>query len=111
MMTKMETKTETQLGSLASQINVNQNKWDDGQEEMKAHIGSLSPRMDGHHDEMMAIMKACIGATEACLEKREPTPEEIEVVAEHQEIPNEQHAVETIGALADRSGDRQPAVG
>jgi hypothetical protein len=32
---------------------------------------------------MMAIMKACLGATEAYLEKREANPKEMEAVAEH----------------------------
>jgi hypothetical protein len=35
----------------------------------------------------------------------------MEAVGEHQEVPNEEAAVETIGALEDRSGDRRPAVG
>jgi hypothetical protein len=33
-----------------------------------------------------------------------------EAVAEHQGVPNEEAAVETIGALEDRSGDQQPVV-
>jgi hypothetical protein len=36
-----------------------------------------------------------------CLEKREEHPEEIEVIMEHQEVPNEGATVETIGALVD----------
>jgi hypothetical protein len=31
-----------------------------------------------------------------------------EVVAEHQQVPNEEAAVETIGAPEDRYGDQQP---
>jgi hypothetical protein len=51
----------------------------------------MEAKMDAHHEEMMAIMKADrkdmktgLGVTEACLLK--PTPEEMEAVAEHQEV-------------------------
>jgi hypothetical protein len=47
---------------------------------------------------------------EACLEKREPTHEGIDAVAEHQEVPNEKATVEIIGATKDQSGDQQPAL-
>jgi hypothetical protein len=77
------------------------------------------------------VTEACREVTEACLEKtaatrkawQEPVKFEIETeleemnatesraVAEHQEIPNDEAAVETIGALEDRSGDQQSAVG
>jgi hypothetical protein len=77
-------------------------------------------------------------ATEACLEKTEAmmnacqepgrseiktgleemkatdlevSTEEIEAVAELQEVPSEKAAVETVGALKDRSGDQLPTVG
>lgn len=58
-------------------------------------------------------MKARLGATEAevkiGLEGIKAT--EPDVAAEHHEIPNEQTAVETIGALEGRSGDQRPAGG
>jgi hypothetical protein len=38
-------------------------------------------------------------------------PEEIEAVATHQEDPNEEAAVETVGARVDRSGGKRSAVG
>jgi hypothetical protein len=47
---------------------------------------------------------------EACLVKMEANPEEIKSVAEHQEVPNEEVAVEMIGALKNRSGNRHLAV-
>jgi hypothetical protein len=40
----------------------------------------------------------------------EANPEEKEAVAKQQEVSNEEAAVETIGALKDRSGDRRLAV-
>jgi hypothetical protein len=41
----------------------------------------------------------------------EANPEEKESLAEHQEVPNEEASVETIGALDDKYGDRHLAVG
>jgi hypothetical protein len=39
--------------------------------------------------------------TKDCLEKREANTGEIEAIAEHQEVPNEEAAVETSGAVED----------
>jgi hypothetical protein len=55
-------KMETQIGNLASQMNVNQNKWDNGHEERKAQVGSLASWMDAYLEEMKAWQtetKAC----------------------------------------------------
>jgi hypothetical protein len=40
----------------------------------------------------------------------EENPEEMKSVAEHQEVPKEEAAIEMIGALKDRSVDRRLAV-
>jgi hypothetical protein len=48
--------------------------------------------------------------TEAYLEIMEENPEDIKDVAEHQEVPNQEAAVENIGALANRSWDQRPLV-
>jgi hypothetical protein len=53
-------------------------------------------------------MMACQEVMEACLESKEPTPMEVNVVAE---VPKEEVEVETIGALEDRYGDQHLAVG
>jgi hypothetical protein len=49
--------------------------------------------------------------TKTCLVKVEANPEEKETVAEQREVPKEEAAVETIGALKKRYGDRHLAVG
>jgi hypothetical protein len=61
----------------------------------------------------MPTLKSCLGATEAEIEPglEEIMATESDAVAEHQEVPNGQAAVETIGALEDRSGDKRPAGG
>jgi hypothetical protein len=40
----------------------------------------------------------------------ESNPGEIEAIVEHQKIPNKEAAVETVGALKDRSRDQELAV-
>jgi hypothetical protein len=50
-------------------------------------------------------MMACHEAMEAYPEKMKANPKEMESVAEHQDVPNEEAAVETIVALQDRYGN------
>jgi hypothetical protein len=53
-------------------------------------------------------MKAML---DACLEKMKANPGELQSVAMHQKVPNEEAMVETIGALEEQYGDRHLAVG
>jgi hypothetical protein len=53
---------------------------------------------------------ACQEATEAYLERKEPTPVKMANVVAHSKILKEEAAVETIGALEDRYGDQNLAV-
>jgi hypothetical protein len=50
-------------------------------------------------------------ATDACLESKEPTSEEIESLVVHEEVRKEEAAVEPIAALKKRLGDWNLAVG
>jgi hypothetical protein len=54
---------------------------------------------------------ACQEATETCLESNEPTSLEVDSVVVHQEVPKEEVAMDTFGALKKRHGDRHLAVG
>jgi hypothetical protein len=56
-------------------------------------------------------MTACQEAMEACLESKEPTLVEVESVAMHEEVPKEEAALKTVGALKKRYGDRHLAIG
>jgi hypothetical protein len=56
----------------------------------------MKAEMEAHQETMMAITKAGL--------------EEMKSVAENQEVPKEEAAVETVGAL-DRNADRHLAVG
>jgi hypothetical protein len=60
---------------------------------------------------MMARMDFQVKKMETCIEKTEAkdfeaNPEEIESKSEHQEVPNEEAAVETIRAQEDLSEDQ-----
>jgi hypothetical protein len=100
----MMAEMKTQIGSLAS-------KWDVIAYKMEA-------KMDDNQEEIIkAITGACRGAPEACgrkteafLEKKKSAPEETEVVAEPQEVPEGATDEETIGAAKDLSRDRHLAV-
>jgi hypothetical protein len=52
-------------------------------------------------------MKAFWEVTEAYPEKMEPNPEPMKSTVEHQEVPKQEAAVKTIGALEDQYGDHQ----
>jgi hypothetical protein len=76
----------------------------DDQEKMMA-------KMEVNHEEIMAIMGADQGETKVYPKKREIFPEEIQVVAERRKVPNEEAAMEPLGALKDRYGKGPLAVG
>jgi hypothetical protein len=48
---------------------------------------------------------------EVCLEKKEQSPEGIESNSEHQEVPKEEAAMKTVGALKDKYGRRHLDMG
>jgi hypothetical protein len=70
---------------------------------MKAQVGSLVSWIEANQQEMIAKMDAWVGKLEANQDKSD-------AVAKHQEVPNEEASVETIGALQDRHGDQHLAV-
>jgi hypothetical protein len=61
--------------------------------------------------EMVAEMDTRLEVAEACIGKLEANRETSETVEEHQEVPDEYVALETVGAQENRSRDREPAVG
>jgi hypothetical protein len=69
--------------------------------DLRTQIGCLASRMDSHHEELKARMYANL---------EQMTTTESEAVSEHQKVPNENAAMEKIGALEDRYGDQHLAV-
>jgi hypothetical protein len=68
---------------------------------MVAIMEKFEAKMMAKMDAWIEELKAYLGVTEACLEKREPTPEEMEAVVEHQKVPEGATHEETIGATGD----------
>jgi hypothetical protein len=91
--------TKQMLECLLAEMKVIQRKMDATDHERKAH-----------HEEMMAKMDAWRGVTPACLEE-EPAPEETEVVAKSQEVPEGATDEGAIGVTDDRSRNLRLAVG
>jgi hypothetical protein len=73
---------------------------------------SPASRIEANQREMIAKMIAWIEGTEACVGKLKANREKCDAVAKHQEVPNEESTVETIGALTGRPiWDQHLAVG
>jgi hypothetical protein len=102
--------------------------------DMKTGTDALVSRMDAQRERTQycrEATEACLGKTEARIEVgQEPreadsktglegmkttdfeaNPGETEAVTARQEVPDDEAAIETIGALNDRSGNQRPAVG
>jgi hypothetical protein len=90
----------SQEGMMA-ELKAIQHKWDAIEHERKAHHEEMRAEMDAWHG----------GVTHACLEKKEPAPEETETVAEPEEVPERATEQETIEAAEDRTGEQRLAVG
>jgi hypothetical protein len=61
-------------------------------------------------EKVEAMRDACLGKMKACLDSKEPTPMEMSI-AVHEEVPKEEAAVETFGALKQQYGDWHLLVG
>jgi hypothetical protein len=84
-------------------------------EEMRAIMNAYYEKMDAYYkkrdayyEKMIAIIKEGLGRAE---DKRKPTPEETEAVAEPREVPEGATGEETIEATDDRSRDLRLAAG
>jgi hypothetical protein len=81
------------------------------QEEIKVKMDAHQERMEANKNAWRKEKTAYRKVTKACLERKEPTLEDMTNIAAHPEKSNEEAAVETIGALEDRYGARHLATG
>jgi hypothetical protein len=106
---------KVQIGGLASKMEADQEKMDPIEQNMMAKMDAMQAMMDSQVEETMAWlgeMKACQGVTPACLEEEEePAPEETEVVAKSQEVPEGETDEEANRVAEDRSRNLRLAVG
>jgi hypothetical protein len=130
IMKEWMTKMMAKMDSNQERTDAAQREMKASQEEMMAKMETSEERTDASLEEMKAIirsgqeemikaitgacreaMEACEGVTHACLEEKEPAPEETGVVSEPQEVPEGATDAETIGATENRSRDLRLAVG
>jgi hypothetical protein len=76
---------------------------------MEACLGKTEARIETSHEQIDTEINTGLEEVEAM--DLEANSEETEAVVEWQEIPNEEAAVGTIGALEDQHGDRHLAIG
>jgi hypothetical protein len=81
----------------------------------KELLKEMLAKIEAHHERMMARMNSQLEKMEACLGKTgdidlEASPEEIMFEVEHEEVPKEAVAVETLGARKKQYGDRHSDV-
>jgi hypothetical protein len=81
------------------------------QKRPEAKIEASSEKLEALREKMLTGQKEMKALLVACIDKMEANAEEIKSVAENQEVSNEEAAVETVGALEDRYGNRYLAVG
>jgi hypothetical protein len=122
MMEHLMTRLKAQIGSLATRMDVNKaeakREREADKEELKAsQEGMMSKidKMDANQHDMGAAIRSgheemFKAITEACLEKKESTPEETGAVAEPQTVPEGTMDKEAIRAAMDRSRNLRLAV-
>jgi hypothetical protein len=109
-MQQMAESVVAKMDASPAAMKANQAKTDANIKEVKEDIKTNPAKMDCHHEKLMTIMKAgkhkteamreaCLEKTEVCLERKEPTPVEIESVAIVEEVPKVEAAVETARSL------------
>jgi hypothetical protein len=92
-------------------MDIHQTRTETVQEEIIAKMNAHQERLGGSINAWRKDTTACQEATEACLESKEPTSLKVESIAVHEEVPKEEAAVETFGALKKRHGDWHLAIG
>jgi hypothetical protein len=102
MLAKVKTNQDT-LATMKAKLYSNQEETKTDQERMEAKIAANYEKVEVLRNKMWTSQEEMKAMLEA-------NPEEIKCVAEDQEVPNELAAVEMIGALKDRSGDRHLTV-
>jgi hypothetical protein len=85
-----------------------------GQAEMRSTANAFQEKMDtwiaNMRDDRKETM-SCQLTTEACLESKEPNPEDMESEVEHREVPTEEAAVKSSGTMKKRHRGRHLAAG
>jgi hypothetical protein len=100
------------LVGATEKMDANQAKMDTKPKEMK---DEMLVKMEAHHERMMARMDSQLEKMEVCLgntgaKDLEANPKETECEVKHEEVPKEEAAVESFGALKEWYRDQHLAV-
>jgi hypothetical protein len=89
---------------MLAKMGINQAKTEAAQEEINAKMDMHKERMEAaiHSMRHSEETTACQETTEACLEYKEPTSEEMKSGAVHREVLKEHAAVKPVGGLGKR---------
>jgi hypothetical protein len=98
----MQQKMDANQKEMKENIKINQAKADANLKEIRAIQEHRKEEMMAGMDSKLENMDACLGRTETT--DQEANPEEKEYEAEHEEVPKEEAAVKTVGALKKRLG-------
>jgi hypothetical protein len=96
---------------MKAEIRINNEKFEVLRGTLGARINIHQSRTKANQRETIAKMGAWIEGTKVCVGRLEANREKSDAVAEHQEVPNEEAEVETVGALKGRYEDQHLAVG
>jgi hypothetical protein len=109
-MNVMQEKTEASLKEIKTEIRTNNEKFEVLQDALVARINIHQSRTQTKR-ETRAKMDAWTEKTEVCVGKLEANREKSDTVAEHQEVPNEEAEVKTVGDRRGRYEDQHLVVG
>jgi hypothetical protein len=104
LLAEIRTNQERMEAKLGAEIKTIQEKMGNIQGEMKSQMGSLASQIEANQKEMIVKVVAWIDGMDASQEKSD-------TIVEHQEVPNKEATVESIGALVDQYGDLHLAIG
>jgi hypothetical protein len=118
--TQAETKTDRE--EMLARTDANQERMNEslreeiksGQAEMRSTVCAIVGKMDASIAEMKDEQRetmACQVRTEACLDSKEPNPEDMESEVEHREVPTEEAAVKSSRTMKKWHRDRHLAPG
>lgn len=98
MLECLQTEGRTNREELGASQGLRKGEMRAGQELLKEEMRA---KLDAHQERMTAKMIYWIEGMEAYVGKLETSPENLDAVAEHQEVHKEEAMVEAIGALED----------
>jgi hypothetical protein len=110
LLAKVRKFQEETLAEIKTNQLVMREKMDSVKEKVIAKMNARQERMEASMNACREGNKACLKKTAVCLERKEPTPEDMANVAAHLENSNGATREETVWATDHRSRDRRLAV-